>query len=58
MKPLSEKFKREWTFFINPRTQKVQYNKKCLSCVHNDCKQSYRARVVACKNYEKKAGEI
>ena len=54
MKALSEKFKKEWAFFINPKTQKVQYNEKCSNCIQSDCKQSYRVKVVTCPDYKKK----
>lgn len=43
----SEKFKKENEFFINSKTNKVQYNKKCLKCACN-CKQSFRSSVVCC----------
>ena len=49
-----ESWKREWHFFINPKTGKVQYNRKCLSCIH-DCKQSHKCKVVYCPAYEKKS---
>jgi len=54
MNPLSERFKKEWAFFINPKTQKIQYNEKCTNCIQNDCKQSYRVKVVFCSDYKKK----
>ncbi|MCL2369673.1 MAG: hypothetical protein FWC80_00355 [Firmicutes bacterium] len=47
-----EKFKREMTFFINPRTGDVTYNKKCAVCIH-DCKQSYKTKIITCQFYEK-----
>jgi hypothetical protein len=52
MKPLSNAYKRRWAFFMNPKTGKVQYNKKCQACTH-DCRQSFRAEVVCCKHYSK-----
>lgn len=50
MNALSEKFKNEWDFFINPKTQKIQYNKKCNSCTE-ECKQSYRVKIFVCLQY-------
>jgi hypothetical protein len=54
MKPLSEAYKRKWAFFINQKTGKVQYNKKCKRCIHVDCKQSYRVEIVRCRNFTTK----
>ena len=54
MKDYTEKYKREMAFFIHPKTCFVTYNKKCLRCIHDDCKQSYRVQVVFCPTYEKK----
>jgi len=53
MNSRGKKKRSEWDFFINPKTDKIQYNKKCLSCVYEDCKQSYRVKVVQCPFYEK-----
>jgi hypothetical protein len=50
----SERHKQEWDFFINPKTDRIQYNEKCLSCAHEECKQSFRARIVFCGTYMKK----
>lgn len=54
MKDYTKKYKREMDFFIHPKTGYVTYNDKCLSCIHGECKQSYRVKVVACPDYEKK----
>lgn len=53
MRSKSEKWKQENAFFINSKTGKIQYNKKCLGCV-NECKQSFRAKIVECKIYKPK----
>lgn len=52
-KSKSEKWKKENAFFINPKTNKIQYNKKCQKCICN-CKQSYRASIVACPYFTAK----
>ncbi len=46
----SEKFKKENDFFINKKTHKIQYNKKCLTCVCN-CKQSFKTTITFCPYY-------
>jgi hypothetical protein len=50
---LSERYKKEWSFFINAKTGKIRHNKKCLRCT-GDCKQSYRVKIIACKHFENK----
>lgn len=52
MNPNGKKFKEEWALFISSSTQKPTYNKKCNRC-KNDCKQTYRAKIVCCPHYEK-----
>ena len=53
-----EKWKRENSFFLNTKTNKIQYNSKCSKCEHN-CKQSFKANLIFCpfylpiKNYKK-----
>lgn len=47
-----KKFKAEWHFFINPTTGNLTYNTKCKACIY-DCKQSYKAEIICCKEYEK-----
>ncbi len=51
MNSKSAKFKQENEFFINSKTNKLQYNKKCQNCVC-DCKQSYKVAVIKCQNYK------
>lgn len=51
---LSKKVKAEMAFFINPATGKRQYNRQCRRCIH-DCKQSYRAELLACPKYSERA---
>ena len=53
MPGLSKKEKAEWDFFIDPRTGRRTYNKLCRNCVY-DCKQSHKARVIACAKYRSK----
>ena len=50
MARLSKKLKREWDFFISPKTGRRTYNDLCCKC-RNDCKQSFRAIVVCCPLY-------
>jgi len=58
MNSRSKKDSLEWSFFINPATGKIQYNRQCRRCVHTDCRQSYRAAVVFCKTYTRKRKEV
>lgn len=37
------------SFFLNEK-EKAAYNKKCKEC-RNKCKQSFRAVIVRCPNY-------
>lgn len=46
----SQKWKEENSFFINPKTNKIQYHKKCQRCICW-CKQSFKANVVICPYY-------
>ena len=57
MPKLTKKFKREWDFFIHPKTGFVTCNQKCLRCI-NDCKQSYRVKIVVCPFYERKTDAV
>lgn len=52
MKKYSKKYKIENAFYIDDRTCRVKYNKKCMSC-SNTCKQSFRSTILNC-NYIKK----
>jgi len=40
----------EEAFFLNNRKQ-VQYNETCMNC-QKECKQSFRATVIACRRWE------
>lgn len=53
MPRLSKKVKAEWAFFINPLTGKRQFNLLCQHCTC-ECKQSYRAQILACPNYQER----
>ena len=56
MSRMSKKQKEEWAFFINPKSGRRQYHPRCRTCLH-DCKQSWRAQLIACPNSEgEKAG--
>lgn len=50
----SQKWKRENTYFINSKTGKIQYNKRCENCICA-CKQSYKSSVIACPFYTPKS---
>lgn len=41
------------SFFINKKGE-YEYAKKCVGCTKK-CKQSFRATIVSCKNYQKVA---
>ncbi len=45
----SKKWRLEWSFFLGENGRR-QYNKVCQGCAH-DCKQSFRAVLVACPHY-------
>ena len=45
----SNEWKREWSFFLNEYGRR-EYNDQCRRCVR-DCKQSYRADLVQCRNF-------
>lgn len=55
MAKLSKRAKQEWDFFINPETGRRTYNSLCRKC-KNKCKQSHKAVVVVCLNYQPKRG--
>ena len=42
----------EWSFFLGSSGRR-QYNPVCQSCAH-DCKQSFRAELIACPRYRSK----
>lgn len=47
MKTLGKKVKEEMAFYINKKTNKIQYNERCKEC-KNNCKQSFRAEIIRC----------
>lgn len=49
----SKKFKNENEFFINVKTKKIQFNKKCLKCACN-CKQSFNSEIIFCPYFTSK----
>lgn len=52
MKKYSKKLKKESTYYIDDRTGRVKYNKKCISC-SNTCKQSFRSIILNCNCIKK-----
>jgi len=52
----SGKWKIEWAFFLGANGRR-QYNRVCKGCVH-DCKQSFRADLIACPRYKRKDVKI
>ena|GEM_PF-2557876 len=57
MNSRGKKARVEWAFFINPKTEKIQYNAVCLSCAE-DCKQSYKTKIENCSTYKKKHEQL
>lgn len=57
MRNYTKKFKKEWEFFINPKTDNVTFHPKCAGCKW-DCKQSYRVELVRCPHYEEISKEV
>ena len=49
MPRMSKKLKKELAFFLNERGRR-NYNELCRKCQH-ECKQSFRAVIVACPRY-------
>ena len=49
MARMSNKRRLEWSFFLNDRSR-ITYNELCRKC-QPQCKQSFRAVVVACPKY-------
>ncbi len=45
----SRKWRLEWSFFLDENGRR-KYNEVCRGCAH-DCKQSFRAVLVACPRY-------
>ncbi len=52
MPRMSKRRKRELALFLTD-SGRVAHNKLCLRCTH-DCKQSYRAIVIACPKFERR----
>lgn len=51
MAKLTKKFLKENEFFLKgEKHKKIVYNKKCQRCLQ-DCKQSYKVKIIRCKNY-------
>jgi hypothetical protein len=53
---MSKKRKQEWALFLNERNR-ITPNELCHRC-GNDCKQSFRVKVIQCPNYHSKRSEI
>lgn len=49
VKTLNKHNKKEWKFFRNQRNN-VGYNERCNQC-KNKCKQSFRAEIISCPNF-------
>ena len=45
----SQKWRLEWSLFLDGSGRR-KYNEVCQGCAHN-CKQSFRAKLVACPRY-------
>lgn len=52
MPRMSQKKRQEMAFFIN-ESGRIRHNPRCLKCAR-DCKQSFRAILVACPKYNPK----
>ena len=52
MSRMSKKKKEEYMLFLNNHNR-ITYNPVCLTC-QKDCKQSFRAVLLACNKYQKK----
>lgn len=51
----SQKWRQEWSFFIGDSGRR-KYNRFCVRCVHS-CKQSFRADLIACPHFSRKASQ-
>ena len=49
----SQKWRQEWSFFIGDSGRR-KYDRFCVRCVHS-CKQSFRADLIACPHFSRKA---
>ena len=45
-----------WSFFIGDSGRR-KYNRFCVRCVHS-CKQSFRADLIACPHFSRKASQV
>lgn len=51
----SKKWRQEWSFFIGDGGRR-KYNRFCVRCIH-DCKQSFRANLISCPGFSRKASQ-
>ena len=51
----SKKWRQEWSLFIGDSGRR-KYNRICVRCVH-DCKQSFRADLIACPHCSRKGAQ-
>lgn len=49
VKTLNKRNKKEWKFFLD-RKNVIEYNEQCKKC-NNKCKQSFRAKIISCPNF-------
>ncbi len=49
VKTLNKLNKKEWKVFLNQKNI-VEYNEQCKNC-NNKCKQSFRAEIISCPNF-------
>lgn len=49
VKTLNKHNKKEWKFFLD-RKNVIEYNEQCKKC-NNKCKQSLRAEIISCPNF-------
>ena len=56
MRNYTKNFKSENDFYINKKTNKIEYNKQCQNCANN-CKQSFQTTILNCNNYIAKGGK-
>ena len=60
MPRMSKKRRLEWSFFLrqvkvgNTTCDRITYNDLCRGCTHS-CKQSFRADLIACPHFSRKA---
>ena len=62
MPRMSKKRRLEWSFFLrqvkvgNSTCDRITYNDLCRGCTHS-CKQSFRADLIACPHFSRKAAQ-